>query len=105
MGVGETAQQLRAFVVLEENLSSIPSIHTQTQPKKQSNGIHIWKFNKYIIIMDLNSEICLPSAGIKSLHRGWRDGSVGKSTRLLFRRSRVQIPATTWWLTTIPNKI
>jgi hypothetical protein len=36
---------------------------------------------------------------------GWWDGSVGKSTRLLFRRSRVQIPATTWWLTTIYNKI
>jgi hypothetical protein len=33
--------------------------------------------------------------------RGWRDGSVGKSTRLLFRRSGVQIPATMWWLTTI----
>jgi hypothetical protein len=30
---------------------------------------------------------------------------VGKSTRLLFRRSRVQIPATTWWLTTICNEI
>jgi hypothetical protein len=30
---------------------------------------------------------------------------VGKSTRLLFRRSRVQIPATTWWLTTIHNEI
>jgi hypothetical protein len=36
---------------------------------------------------------------------GWWDGSAGKSTRLLFRRSRVQIPATTWWLTTILNKI
>jgi hypothetical protein len=36
---------------------------------------------------------------------GWWDGSVGKSTRLLFRRSGVQIPATTWWLTTIRNKI
>jgi hypothetical protein len=36
---------------------------------------------------------------------GWWDGSVGKSTRLLFRRSRVQIPATKWWLTTICNKI
>jgi hypothetical protein len=36
---------------------------------------------------------------------GWWDGSVGKSTRLLFWRSRVQIPATTWWLTTIRNKI
>jgi hypothetical protein len=36
---------------------------------------------------------------------GWWDGSVGKSTRLLFRRSRVQIPATTWWLITIRNKI
>jgi hypothetical protein len=36
---------------------------------------------------------------------GWWDGSVGKSTRLLFRRSGVQIPATTWWLTTICNKI
>jgi hypothetical protein len=36
---------------------------------------------------------------------GWRDGSAVKSTRLLFRRSRVQIPATTWWLTTIRNEI
>jgi hypothetical protein len=36
---------------------------------------------------------------------GWWDGSVSKSTRLLFRRSGVQIPATTWWLTTICNKI
>jgi hypothetical protein len=36
---------------------------------------------------------------------GWWDGSVGKSTRLLFRRSGVQIPATSWWLTTICNKI
>jgi hypothetical protein len=30
---------------------------------------------------------------------------VGKSTRLLFQRSGVQIPATTWWLTTIRNEI
>jgi hypothetical protein len=37
--------------------------------------------------------------------RGWWDGSVGKSTRLLFRRSEVQIPATTWWLTTTRNEI
>jgi hypothetical protein len=36
---------------------------------------------------------------------GWWDGSVGKSTRLLFRRSKVQIPATTWWLTTTRNEI
>jgi hypothetical protein len=36
---------------------------------------------------------------------GWWDGSVGKSTWLLFQRSGVQIPATTWWLTTICNKI
>ena len=35
---------------------------------------------------------------------GWWDGSVGKSTRLLFRRSGVQIPATTWWLTTIRSR-
>jgi hypothetical protein len=41
----------------------------------------------------------------KELMGGWRDGSVCKSTRLLFRRSRVQIPATTRWLTTIYNKI
>ena len=37
--------------------------------------------------------------------QGWWDGSVGKSTRLFFQRSRIQIPATTWWLTTIWNKI
>jgi hypothetical protein len=42
---------------------------------------------------------------IKTEPWGWWDGSVGKSTRLLFRRSRVQIPATTWWLITIRNKI
>jgi hypothetical protein len=36
---------------------------------------------------------------------GWWDGSVGKSTRLLFRRSEFQIPATTWWLTTISSEI
>jgi hypothetical protein len=37
--------------------------------------------------------------------RGWWDDSAGKSTRLLFRRSWVHIPATTWWLTTIRNEI
>jgi hypothetical protein len=42
---------------------------------------------------------------LKRRDGGWWDGSVGKSTRLLFRRSGVQIPATTWWLTTIRNKI
>jgi hypothetical protein len=42
---------------------------------------------------------------LKTPAMGWWDGSVGKSTRLLFWRSRVQIPATTWWLTTIPNEI
>jgi hypothetical protein len=47
----------------------------------------------YII---LSIELCI---------RGWWDGSVGKSTRLLFRRSRVQIPAATWWLTTICKEI
>jgi hypothetical protein len=41
-----------------------------------------------------------------SVIRGWWDGSVGKSTRLLLLwRSGVQIPATTWWLTTIHNEI
>jgi hypothetical protein len=37
--------------------------------------------------------------------QGWWDGSAGKSTQLLFRRSGVQIPATTWWLTTTRNEI
>ena len=41
----------------------------------------------------------------KILNKGWWDGSVGKSTRLLFQRSGVQIPATTWWLTTTCNWI
>jgi len=36
---------------------------------------------------------------------GWRDGSAVKSTRLLFQRSWVQFPATTWWLTTICKEI
>jgi hypothetical protein len=36
---------------------------------------------------------------------GWWDGSVSKSTRLLFQRSWVQIPPITWWLTTICNEI
>ena len=41
----------------------------------------------------------------KNWFSGWRDGSAVKSTDWLFRRSRVQIPATTWWLTTIHNEI
>jgi hypothetical protein len=51
-------------------------------------GIYTKKFNMNIALKNF-------SGG------GWWDGSVGKSTRLLFRRSGVQIPATTWWLTTI----
>ncbi|EDL03018.1 mCG140054 [Mus musculus] len=48
----------------------------------------------------------LLSQSLKPAHEGRRDGSVVKSMRrLLFRRSRVQIPATTWWLTTIRNEI
>jgi hypothetical protein len=43
--------------------------------------------------------------GLRNLIKGWRDGSTVKSTRLLFLRSRVQFPATTWWLTTICNGI
>jgi hypothetical protein len=46
-----------------------------------------------------------PPQMLLRLGPGWWDGSVGKSTRLLFRRSGVQIPATTWWLTTIRNEI
>jgi hypothetical protein len=42
---------------------------------------------------------------LKKTNSGWWDGSVGKSTRLLFWRSGVQIPATTWWHTTICNEI
>jgi hypothetical protein len=42
---------------------------------------------------------------LKDCSWGWRDGSVVKERRLLFQRSEVQIPATTWWLTTILNKI
>ena len=41
----------------------------------------------------------------KNIYRGWWDGSVGKSTQLLFLRSGIQITATTWWLTTIHNEI
>jgi hypothetical protein len=49
---------------------------------------------------------CTRSARDQEGHiSGWWDGSVGKSTQLLFWRSGVQIPATTWWLTTIRNKI
>jgi len=36
---------------------------------------------------------------------GWRDGSVVKSTRLLFQSSWVQFPATIWWLTAICKEI
>lgn len=32
---------------------------------------------------------------------GWWDGSVG----LLFRRSEIQVPATTWWLAAIRDEI
>jgi hypothetical protein len=41
----------------------------------------------------------------KKEDQGSKDGSVGKSTRLLLQRSGVQIPATTWWLTTIRKEI
>jgi hypothetical protein len=47
----------------------------------------------------------IPNHSFEKYLLGWWDGSMGKSTRLLFRRFRVQIPATTWWLTTIHNKI
>jgi hypothetical protein len=43
--------------------------------------------------------------GLKKEGEGWRDGSAVKSIDWLFQRSRVQIPATTWWLTTIHNEI
>jgi hypothetical protein len=43
---------------------------------------------------------------IRILASGWRDGSAGKSTHwLFFRRSWVQISATTWWFTTTCNEI
>jgi hypothetical protein len=45
------------------------------------------------------------NALVRRATRGWWYGSVGKSTRLLFQRSGVQIPATTWWLTTIRNEV
>jgi hypothetical protein len=39
---------------------------------------------------------------VRNKFEGWRDGSAVKSTDC---SSRVQIPATTWWLTTICNEI
>ena len=36
---------------------------------------------------------------------GWRDGSAVKSPGCSSRGSRVQFPATTWWLTTIYSEI
>jgi hypothetical protein len=41
----------------------------------------------------------------KKMTIGAGEMTQGRSTWLFFRRSRVQIPATTWWLTTIRNEI
>jgi hypothetical protein len=57
------------------------------------------------IFLQLSRSFWFTDIYLENPAKGWWDGSVGKSTRLLFRRSRVQIPATTWWLTTIRNKI
>jgi hypothetical protein len=69
----------------------------------------IFQLLHIIFLLKVSSCLCgLPSLLCihkKKLQGGWWDGSVGKSTRLFFRRSRVQIPATTWWLTAICNKI
>ena len=55
-------------------------------------------FFKMYIILRLSDKFHL---FLKCIWRGWRDGSA----RLLSRRSWVQIPATTWWLTTTHNEI
>jgi hypothetical protein len=85
-------------------------------PKPASLEMLIWKNNPFSTILSSfiskkvpsktseTTDSTVPYDKIKDL-RGWWDGSVGKSTRLLFQRSRVQIPATTWSLTTIRNKI
>jgi hypothetical protein len=39
---------------------------------------------------------------LRKMNMGWRDGSAAKSTDC---SSRVQFPATTWWLTTICNGV
>jgi hypothetical protein len=44
----------------------------------------------------------LNNFSIQKKDGGWRDGSVVKSADC---SSEVQIPATTWWLTTIRNEI
>jgi hypothetical protein len=42
---------------------------------------------------------------LRKIHRGLERWLSGLEHWLLFRRSWVQIPATTWWLTTIHNEV
>jgi hypothetical protein len=97
--------------------------HTYTDTQRQTDRerdlplfLETWthsdqpsKFWDYSWYPPLHSAQECPSTSLQILDKsklvGWWDGSVGKSTRLLFRRSEVQIPATTWWLTTICNEI
>jgi hypothetical protein len=75
----------------------------QGQSEGQSWTDHLKKQSPRI---SLESEwVAYGRRQLKDMGRGWWDGSVGRSTRLLFRRSGVQIPATTWWLTTMRNEI
>jgi hypothetical protein len=73
--------------------------------KKPGKAFHSCYFGSDSIHLTFIPETGEAEVNIEILDRGWWDGSMGKSTRLFFRRSRVQIPATTWWLTTIPNEI
>jgi hypothetical protein len=66
-----------------------------------------------VFVFFRNCQICskmlnrftFPPALPKNTFRSWRDDWVVEEHWLLFQRSWVQIPATTWWLTTICNGI
>jgi hypothetical protein len=69
-------------------------------------GMALWNTSGRRHVFNLYMKTRFPYlVKLKYVISGWWDGSVGKSTWLFFQRSGVQIPATTWWLTTIRNKI
>ena len=94
---------MRARTLLQEPRLCISPHHVRSIP----NCLRPWFIGRGIAlsVLGITCSCNLEETILRWSTWGWWDGSVGKSTRLFFRRSGVQIPATTWWLTTIWNKI
>jgi hypothetical protein len=90
---------LRAFVLTEGWRSvSEPVASVLGNPMPSSlwgHQAHMWctRYNKMNKKLERRRKGTIKKK--KKKRRGWWDGSVGKSTRLLFWRPGVQVPATT----------